>query len=211
MPVITADALRKRVDDIKSGIQPGKNTQGAVTSTLAVLRLVYGDNGPQIKAFLDRLKPGTGTNDRDRGGFDRRIAEEIVPVLDSALADFESGIAASIRALAKGEVLGDFIALAREALNSGADKVAAVLAAAALEETLKQLGAENGVDVYTRDFRGVVQKLKDANVLTGAQPGLANGYSTFRDRAFHGQFDQIERATTESALAFAEGLALQLA
>lgn len=218
MPRITAEALRDRIEGIKASlwtIRPEDNAkitanpQGAIQSTLAVLAMLYGDASPQIKALQERIKP-MGPREVDRSTYNYRIANELAPILDAAVADYESGITGSIRAQAKGEVLGDFIALAREALQSGAEKVAAVLAAAALEETLKQLGAENRVDVYNGDYRGVVQKLKDANVLTGAQPGVANGYSTFRDRAFHGQFDQIERGTTESALAFTEGIAGQL-
>jgi hypothetical protein len=219
MPVITGEALRARVEAIKAGLwrireednaKLANKTQGAVQSTLAILRLLYGDPSPQISAFQERLKPIHGRWDKEPPQYDYRIAGELEPILDAAIADFEAGITGSVRAQAKGEVLGDFIGLARDALQSGAEKVAAVLTAAALEETLKQLGAENDVDVYNRDFRGVIQKLKDASILTGAQPGAALGYSTFRDRAFHGQFDQIDRATTEGALAFTEGIATRL-
>jgi hypothetical protein len=217
MPSITAEALRARVEAVKAGLwrdEPGgrrlaNKTQGAVLSTLSILRLLYGDPSPQIAAFQDRLRPVHGRWDNEPAQLDERLASEIVPILDAALADFESGLTGSVRAQAKGEVLGDFIALAREALatgTGGAERVAAVLGASALEETLKQLGSENGLDVQTRDFRGVIQKLKDSGILSGAQPSVAMGYSIFRDRAFHGQFEQIDRATTESALAFTEGL-----
>jgi hypothetical protein len=138
-----------------------------------------------------------------------RVANAIGGILDAALADFSAGLTGSVRLQAQGEVLGDFVALARESLNAGSEgteRVAAVLAAAALEETLKQLGAAQGVDVYNRDYRGVVQKLQDAGVLAGAQPRLAMGFSTFRDNAAHGQFELIERGTTEAALAFVEGI-----
>jgi hypothetical protein len=114
-----------------------------------------------------------------------------------------------VRVQAKGEVLGDFVALAREALGANSDatdRVAAVLAAGALEETLKQLGELNDVDVHDRDMRGVIQKLKDADILVGAQSGTANGFVKFRDYAFHGQFDLIERPTTLAVLGFVEGL-----
>ena len=213
----TSETLRLRIDAIKAGlwrIEPDgrrlPNTpQGAAQSAMAVLRHIYGDHSPQLAALQERLKPVHGRHDIDTAPYNHRIATEIDAILDAAFADFSSGITASLRVRAKGEVLGDFVALAREALaehDAGADHVAAVLTAAALEETLKQLGSENGVDVYHRDFRGVIQKLKDAGVLTGAQPGVASGFAIFRDRSFHGQFDEVERATTESALAFAEGL-----
>src|SRR5439155_3444161 len=121
-------------------------------------------------------------------------------VLDSAMADLKAGVTGSISVQAKGVVLGDFVALAREALTQGdasSDRVAAVLTAAALEETLKQMGEAKGVDVYNRDMRGVIQKLKDANVLKGARIGSATGFAQFRDFSFHGQFEKVDRATTE--------------
>ena len=55
-------------------------------------------------------------------------------------------------------------------------------------------------------MRGVIEKLKEADVLVGAQFSAAHGFVKFRDNALHAQFDQISRATTESALKFVEGL-----
>ena len=217
MPIVMRDAIAARISSVKGGLwylesdgrRLANTTQGAIQSTLSILRLFYGEVSPQLAAFQDRLRPVHGQWDSEPRQLDMRVAAEIETVLDAGLADFDAGLTSSLRAQAKGEVLGDFVALAREALAAdpvGGEKVAAVLTAAALEETLKQLGAENDLDIYNRDFRGVVQKLKDAGILTGAQPSLAMGYSTFRDRAFHGQFNEIDRATTESALVFVEGL-----
>jgi hypothetical protein len=134
-------------------------------------------------------------------------------LLDAAIADLDSGLTVSVRAQAKGEVLADFGALARESpdlRSEGGDRVAAVLVAAALEETLKQLGVLNAVDVHNRDLTGVIQKLRDAGVLVGAQSGTAMGFTKFRDHAFHGQFDLIERPTVQAALAFVDGLVGQM-
>ncbi len=213
---ISPETISARVDAIKAGLWRdtadglrANTTQGATQSTFTILRAIYGEPSPQMAHLTDRLKRGHGQWDNESPMYDFRVATELESILDSAVADLAAGLAGSIRVQAKGEILGDFVALARTALSTtdvGSERVAAVLTAAALEETLKELGVSNGVDVYSRDYRGVVQKLKDAGVLTGAQPGLANGLSTFRDKAFHGQTDQIERGTIESALAFVEGL-----
>jgi hypothetical protein len=215
---ITREVLSARIDatladlfptpPAENGYRKPGNVQGAVQTTLTILALIYGSESPQLDQFRDRLKKGHGRWDNEVAQWGYRVGQEIEHVLPSALADFDSGITGSVRVQAKGEVLGDFLALAREALSNGglAEKVAAVLVAAAMEETLKQIGEKNGVDVYNRDMRGVIQKLKDAGVLSGAQPGVATGYVKFRDNAFHGQFDAIERGTTESAAMFVEGL-----
>ena len=217
MATLDIAAIKARVASIKEeagktfggGRIDSSRVQAVVQSTVSVLTVIYGGDSHQVKNFLAWSKSGGGSGDLRAGNFEHRVATGIPSVLDAAVADHESGLTASIRVLATGEVLGDFVALARTALgarSSESDRVAAVLAAASLEETLKRLGELNGVDVYNRDYRGVVQKLQDAEVLTGAQPRLANGFSTFRDNAAHGQFELIERGTTESALAFVEGI-----
>lgn len=213
--VARAQQIRNSLWTTREGEQTPRanNVSGAIQSTLTLLELVYGNPSLQVEQFMKRSWLGGSTEDK-RGEmiYQHRVAQDIEQVLASALADLESGITSSIGIRAKGEILGDFIALARQALqerDSAADRVAAVLTAAALEETLKQLGEAKGVDVYKRDMNGVIQKLKDAGVLSGSQPGVARGYVNFRDAAFHGQFDQIERASTESALTFVEGILLE--
>ncbi len=162
-----------------------------------------------MSTFMGRLEKGQGRSDDREHHYNKRIAKEVESVLGAAIADYRAGFTGRVRVQAKGEILGDFVALARQALvehHDDADRVAAVLTAAALEETLKQLGECAGLDVYNRDMRGVIQKLKNEGALVGAQAGVAFGYAGFRDSAFHGQFQDIERAATESALTFVEGL-----
>jgi hypothetical protein len=219
MPTITIEQLKDRTSDIKAtlwttnseGQTYAKSVAGASQATVSVLSLIYGNPSTQLSLFLDRLKSGLASRDSQEYYYNQRVASEIERILDQGIADYEAGFTGSVRVQAKGEVLGDFVALAREALSSGdtmAERVAAVLSAAALEETLKQIGESSGVDVVNRDMRGVIQKLKDAGILAGAQSGLASGLVKFRDHAFHGQFDRIERATVDSALSFVDGLLL---
>lgn len=217
MNSLKADAIRTRVQAIKEGMwQKGGQDKLApnavdagLQSAISVFTVIYGNPSPQLVAFQNWARVGHGRLDEISENHKWRLAREIGPLLDAAMADLESGLTTSVRVQAKGEILGDFVALAREALEGRSqetDRVAAVLGAAALEETLKQLGTINGVDVYNRDMRGVIQKLVDAGVLVGAQSGIASGFVKFRDHASHGQFELIERATTEAALAFVEGL-----
>jgi len=205
------DRVTKIKDELRQKTASGvmkKNVHGSLQSGISVLALIYGNPSPQLQRFLERTKFGASKDIRE-DQYQYRLVSDIEQVLDSAVGDLDAGLTSSISVRAKGEVLGDFISLAREALaqqTPESEKVATALIAAALEETLKQLGDSRGVEVYNRDMRGVIQKLKDAGILTGAQPAIAIGYAKFRDAAFHGQFDQTSRGITESALAFVEGL-----
>ena len=186
-----------------------QNLQGAVQGTLSILTLIYGARSLQVGQFQNRIKIGQDPGDKGGNRYQRRVVDDVFSALDAAIADSKADLVHSERIRGKGEILGDFAATARGALDQKSpetEKVAAVLVAAALEEVLKQIGESVGINVYDRDMRSVVQKLKDAELLVGPQAGAALGYSQFRDKAFHAQFDQIERGTIESALAFVEGL-----
>jgi hypothetical protein len=101
-----------------------------------------------------------------------------------------------------GEVLGDFLGLARVALDEDKKDVAAVLAAAAFEETMRRMGSELA-DIQDRPkLSDVLQTLKAKDVLVGPQFSTAQSYLTFRNRALHAEWDQIDRPTVVSAAAF---------
>lgn len=206
-----AEAIKASLKTIKhEGLTfHSENLQGAVQSTLSILTRIYGARSLQVGEFQNRIMMGQDPGDNHGAQYNGRVANKVFSALDAAIADFKAGLVQSERIRGKGEILGDFIATARVALGQKSpetEKVAAVLVAAALEEVLKQIGENVSIDVYNRDMRAVVQKLKDAELLVGPQAALALGYSQFRDKAFHAQFDQIERGTIESALAFIEGL-----
>jgi hypothetical protein len=207
------ERFRSRVDQIKSGLwdRAGnpESVQAGIQSALTVMSRIYGDPSRQLEGFQRWSERGAAVHDRLFDQYEHRVAKGIGDALEAALADHKAGITTSLKFQTAGAVLGDFVALARTTLAAHSEatgKVAAVLAAAALEETLKRLGQLNGVDVGARDLRGVIAKLRDANVLVGAQSGVALGYVKFRDYAFHGQFDMIDDLTTDGALAFVEGV-----
>jgi hypothetical protein len=208
------DTLKTRAIALKAGLWKGhegsitaQNVQGAIQSALTILESVYGNNSIQQQSFLKRIARGQGRFDADDSQYDIRVARDVVSAVDAAIADLDSGVTSSISMTAKTEILGDFLALARGALDTGdpsAQRVAAVLTAAALEETLKQLGFAHDLDVLGRDMRGVIEKLRQGGFLVGAQLSLAQGLVKFRDHAFHGQFDLITPTATESAFTFVQ-------
>jgi hypothetical protein len=216
MTAFNVEAMRERIKAIKQDVKRVTSggrldhsaLQGPLQSALSVMTLIYGAQSHQVAEFLVWSKRGGGSNDLRSGSFEDRVADGI-PVSWMQLWRTTSLDSPARSGYWQAEKCSALVALARSALAVRApdtERVAAVLAAASLEETMKRLGELNGIDVYDRDFRGVIQKLQDAELLTGAQPRLASGFSTFRDHASHGQFDLIERGTIEAALAFVEGI-----
>jgi len=129
--------------------------------------------------------------------------------LQSLKGEIEAGLLASLSAWYSGEVLGDFLGVAREALSQrseGSDKVSAVLVAAAFEETLRRLALDK-MGISERSKLDEIQKtLKDGRILKGVEVASAQSYLTFRNRALHADWDKVERSVTEGALAFTDAL-----
>ena len=94
------------------------------------------------------------------------------------------GLIVNIQNEARGEVLGDFIVLGREALNAEQKDVAAVLACAALEDVLKRCASDRGLEVEDKDMSDVVNALKSEGVIRGPQGRVLSGYVQIRNKTF---------------------------
>lgn len=87
--------------------------------------------------------------------------------------------------------------------------MAAVLAAAAFEDTIRRIGDELGSITGRPKLAAVLESLKKAGVLQGAQFSIAQSYLPFRNAALHADWDKIERESVASVLGFVEQLILK--
>jgi nicotinamide mononucleotide adenylyltransferase len=109
-------------------------------------------------------------------------------------------------------VLTDLIQLARTVLNErddGAKNVAAVLAAAAFEDTIRRMGETFAGVIGKDDLASVLTKLKDAEVMKSPQIGTAQSYLSFRNHALHANWEDVQRESVHSILGFVEQLLLK--
>jgi len=176
-----------------------------------IMSAVYGLESHQVmslREYADRLLA------------DKRIApidsSNLTYVATGALRNLkeqlEAGLAGSLQKRMVGEVLTDFIQLARAALDETEDNaknVAAVLASAAFEDTIRRMGATFAGVLGRDDLSDVIEALKNKGVLQSPQLGIALSYLNFRNRALHAQWEQIDRAAVHSVLGFVEQLLLK--
>ena len=117
----------------------------------------------------------------------------------------------SVRDTITAEVLSDLVMLARrvmdESASSGKD-VAAVLTAAAFEDTIRRLASKEGIAHYEK-LADTLDELKKKGILQGAQVGVAQSYLSFRNKALHASWADVDMASVQSALAFTEQLLLK--
>lgn len=114
----------------------------------------------------------------------------------------------TVRGLVSAEIFGDFIALAKQTLDENKD-VAAVLVCAALEDALKRIAIQKGLDIEEKEMSQVINALKTNGVIKGSQAPIAKGYAKLRNKAFHAEWDKIEKPEVSSAIGFTEQFLLQ--
>ena len=132
--------------------------------------------------------------------------------LGSLKREIESGLIGSLRQQITGEVLTDLVQLSRTIITEQSDKgknVAAVLAAAAFEDTIRRMGKTFAGVIGQDDLSDVLKKLKDAGTMQGAQVGIAQSYLSFRNHALHANWDKIEKESIHSVLGFVGQLLLK--
>jgi hypothetical protein len=194
------DAILKRIYDLAS---TGHSHEEKVQGTASLLALVYGQESTQLATFNRRM-----SEDPSASGLVRLCTG----VLQNMASEIEAGLTGSLRQQIAGEVLTDLVQLSRSVLGEPGDKaknVAAVLAAAAFEDTIRRMGNTLVGGIGQDDLADVLNKLKTSQVILGPQVGIAQSYLSFRNHALHANWDKIERESVHSVLGFVEQLLLK--
>ena len=162
-------------------------------STISLTSSVYGANSAQSRHLL------TVGELVDGNDYARRSASRVIRgTLQAVRRDVESGLIGSIELRGSGTSLADMLTLAREALantTDGTDRVAAVLSAAAFEDTIRRMGETlAGVEGRPK-LQKVIDALKKQDLLTGPSATLVQGHLQFRNNALHVNRDAVQQGS----------------
>ena len=166
-------------------------------ASLSFLEHTFGQEHTYFKEFAKGV-----------GGTEATCVSVGVHILQAARCEFEGGWAASLRGQISGEMLADFLSLAKRSLDESKD-VAAVLVCASLEDAMKRLAVDKGLDVEDKEMAEVINALKGNGILKGPQASIAQSYVKLRNKAFHAEWSKIEKSDVSSAIGFAEQFLLQ--
>lgn len=184
-----------------------------VQGAASLIALLYGARSTQLRAFETALAEERKRTAKDwREGQAASIAGMVAGALRNVSGELDAGLVGSLRQQVAGEVLADFLSLSRKTLEEAGDQpknVAAVLAAAAFEDTLRRLGSLHAGTVGGEKLTDVLTALKDSGVLQGPQVAIAQSYLTFRNHAMHAGWEKIQRESVQSVLGFVEQLVLK--
>lgn len=200
-------AVRRRVEELLAvrTLTDQAGSYQVFQGALNLLSAVYGPESPQVKDLqvVGAARTNTGVPDsRSRG-----LAA--LGALQNLREELAAGLVGSLRARMAGGVIADFLGLARHTLEQpgdGAKNVAAVLAAAVYEDTIRRMGAELAGVVDRPKLADVLGQLKSNGVLLDAQFGIAQSYLQFRNDALHADWDRVQRESVASILGFVEQL-----
>ncbi|MDX1914816.1 MAG: hypothetical protein SFU55_04460 [Methylophilus sp.] len=165
------------------------------TSAQNLILTVFRENSPHYSNFLTAFK--------NCGGYDYDI-NVLKGVFLSAKEDFEGGYVFNVDLQISGEIFGDFIGMAKHALSENHVEVAAVLACAALEDTLKRFATNNGLSVSEKSMQEVVSALKSKGLVSGAQKTLLDSMPKIRDFAMHANWEKLSAPDVSSVIGFVE-------
>ena len=176
---------------------------GAIT----IAAQLYGPESVQVEELKGEKIRIADSKWAERAKFQVLISE-LRGILTSFLRDLNSGLVQRLENEARGDVYADFIALSKECLESGSKDVAAVLACAALEDSLKKHALSHGLDVGDDDMSNVINNLKANSLLKKPEAKILQSYVTLRIKSFHAQWEKIGEAEISSAIAFVERFVL---
>ena len=205
------EKIIKRIDClIELAGKSGDSDQGGgevFSGTINILDVLYGSKSQKCKAYIDRHNAYIRNSEGSREGL-YIMVNVSSGVLKSIKDEIETGLIGNLELQSQGGIFGDFVTLARESLDDNKD-VAAVLISAALEDTLKRFALQNGLDVPDADMSEVINALKSQGLLRGPQAAVVQSYVKLRNKAFHAEWDSIEKETVNSAIGFTETFLLE--
>lgn len=167
------------------------------SASLSFLKTVFGVDHPHYKEFDHIVRSASPGHTEAGAGILQTVREEI-----------KGGWVANLKSLVSAEIFGDFIVLAKETMDDSTE-VSAVLACAALEDALKRLALREKLDIEGRDMSKVIGALKKNGIITGAQASVVSSYVKLRNKAFHAEWDKIQKPEVASAIEFAEKFILE--
>ena len=178
---------------------PSGQWEGWATSAENLIRAVYGQSAPHYVNFKAAYLDCKGNE---------HAINTLRSLFASAKEDFEAGYIFNVEMRISGEIFGDFVALARQSLSEGQKDVAAVLACAALEDAIKRLARSGGLSTDGKTMADLVNALKSAGLVAGAQKSLLDAMPRIRNMAMHAEWSKLTEPDVSSVLGYVEQLLL---
>jgi len=201
---INVDAWLKRAAEFQLGRGGNASAGEALQFAISMATTFYGPTSPQVQMITRRAD--AIPKDKNNAFTNIVIYEFSYGCIKNMAAEISAGLVQNIRLGIAGEILADLIGLARDALNSKAISVAAVLTAAAFEDLMRRLALEKAGVTSRPKLEEVIRELKDKAVLQGGEPGVAQSFLKFRNDSLHADWSKVTESQVTSCLGLLDTL-----
>ena len=199
---IDKNKIIQQINTLLNISEDNRGNAQVVSGTISILELVYGKDSHKTKTFIEQHATSFKQKESTVTVL-RSLAYTAKGILQSIKSEIEADLVGSIQLQAQGGIFGDFLSLSKNSLDENKD-VAAVLACAALEDALKRYAEQNGLAVSDADMSQVINALKSKGLLKDPQASIVQSYVKLRNKAFHAEWDKIEKESVNSAIGFTE-------
>ena len=189
--------------DENQGWSSRSTAEAVYLGTVGLFESLYGPSSPQVRALFDLRQSFAKSQLKDEYEI-RSFSHGLEGYLCNLKSEIESGLVASVLKQTSGQVLGDFVSLAKEFASMGNKDTSAVLAAAALEDALKRFATLQGLDVEAKEMAQVANALKANHFLKGPQGPLVESFIKLRNKALHAEWDKFSIEEVKSLIAFVD-------
>lgn len=178
-----------RRTDFGDYVDTGK-LAGLRASALSFITMVYGKNHSHYSEF-----------DKATKSYEFNNASSGHEILIAILNEIQGGWIFSVKQLVSAEIFSDFLEMAEHLLNQGYKDPAAVMVGSVLEENLRQLCSNNGIDIETEKDGKLIPKKADllnaelarAEVYTKLDQKAVTTWLDLRNKAAHGKYSEYTK------------------
>lgn len=146
-------------------------------------------SGSPYQSEATRLRPkATDTIFKDH-------VAAMLGLVESASQEYNAGLLVSLESRFVALAFGDFLRHASEYLEQGKTTESAILASAVLEDSVKRLCRNHGIDVENATLDPLITALKNSDVIGKVQAQRLRAYAAVRNQAAHANWEAIDDAS----------------
>jgi hypothetical protein len=160
-----------------------------ITRIFATLERIVGRKSEYYKHALS-IASGQWT--------DSKVLDFLIGTLEGLFHDLENNYLKSLTEIIHSDVFGDYLEMAEHLLNEGYKDPAAVITGSTLEEHLRQLCLNNGIDIYVQNETGqrpkragqINSELVKNEVYSKLDQKSIIAWLDLRNKAAHGKYNE---------------------
>jgi hypothetical protein len=207
---VNLDDIRTQIDPLLEQVRANTSQSNRGDTAYRASEVDAVEMQTRLLAALRRVAPvGSAYAEQaarinDHGGHAGYVVLGLAGVLSAVRADYESGYMQRVEALINADVFGDFLEMADELLSKDYKDPAAVIVGSVLEEHLRKLAGNAGLEVEAdgrpRKADTLNADLRKADVYNNLEQKSVTAWLDLRNKAAHGQYDEYDKAQVEALL-----------